>query len=73
MGVRYWAQHYVGPVVPKYHVFRVFGYSPTNGHYFFQSHKDPQVIVFKSYYQLGQNGFLPFLIQGGRNAHVSHL
>lgn len=70
LGIKFWAQHYIGPVAPQYQVFKVFGYNPNNGHYFFSSWRNPQVVMVKSYYQLGTAGFMPFLIPGGRRAHL---
>lgn len=60
-GVKYWAQWYHNRV-PKYDLFVYIGYQAGSGLYFFQSHKNPGVMISRNIYQIMTNQFTPFVL-----------
>jgi hypothetical protein len=60
-GVKVWAQWYTRRV-PKFDVFIYVGYQAGSGLYFFQSHKNPAVMISRNVYQLMTGGFSPFVL-----------
>ena len=68
-GVRYWRQLYPQSI-PRFHVYRYVGRDADRGLYYFKGVRD-NTLLWKSHYQLYQNGFGPFVLDTARLARLA--
>lgn len=60
-GVRYWAQWYLPPFVPRYDVYEYVGQQPTLGLFWFRARRHKNMIA-RRFPDLNTKGFRPFLL-----------
>lgn len=66
-GIRFWAQWYQAPLVPRYDVYEYVGQQPTIGMFWFQSRRHKHMMA-RRFVDLNRDGFRPFLLNIDRSA-----
>ena len=61
LGVKFWAQ-YFSQRVPRYEVFRYYGYQPATGAHFFEKFRSPRILLGMTEQQLVNSMFKPFCV-----------